>query len=100
MLRQKGADEALVRVWAKEFGQSHGITVNCVNPGPVATAMSSSSKICVPQRICNLNKLTQLPPTARVGEVDDIAPLDAFLCTEDARWTTGACQSANSGLYN
>lgn len=33
----KAANEALVRVWAKELGQSHGITVNCVNPGPVAT---------------------------------------------------------------
>lgn len=33
----KAADEALVRVWAKELGHSHGITVNCVNPGPVAT---------------------------------------------------------------
>lgn len=35
----KAADEALVRVWAKELGQSHDITVNCVNPGPVATGM-------------------------------------------------------------
>lgn len=35
----KAADEALVRVWAKELGQSHGITVNCVNPGPIATGM-------------------------------------------------------------
>lgn len=33
----KAAGEALARVWAKELGQSHGITVNCVNPGPVAT---------------------------------------------------------------
>lgn len=33
----KAANEALVRVWAKELGHSHGITVNCVNPGPVAT---------------------------------------------------------------
>lgn len=33
----KAANEALVRVWAKELGQSHGITVNAVNPGPVAT---------------------------------------------------------------
>lgn len=36
----KAADEALARVWAKELGQSHGITVNCVNPGPVATGES------------------------------------------------------------
>lgn len=33
----KAGNEALARVWAKELGQSHGITVNCVNPGPVAT---------------------------------------------------------------
>jgi NAD(P)-dependent dehydrogenase (short-subunit alcohol dehydrogenase family) len=33
----KAANMALARVWAKELGQTHGITVNCVNPGPVAT---------------------------------------------------------------
>lgn len=33
----KAAEESLARVWAKELGQSHDITVNCVNPGPVAT---------------------------------------------------------------
>jgi 3-oxoacyl-[acyl-carrier protein] reductase len=33
----KAANESLARVWAKELGQSHGITVNCVNPDPVAT---------------------------------------------------------------
>jgi NAD(P)-dependent dehydrogenase (short-subunit alcohol dehydrogenase family) len=33
----KAAGEALARVWAKELGHEHGITVNCVNPGPVAT---------------------------------------------------------------
>lgn len=38
----KAANEALVRVWAKELGHSHGITVNCVNPGPVATGKSPS----------------------------------------------------------
>lgn len=38
----KAACESMARVWAKEYGQSHGITVNCVNPGPVATGESSS----------------------------------------------------------
>lgn len=33
----KAANEALARVWAKELGQSHGVTVNSVNPGPIAT---------------------------------------------------------------
>lgn len=36
----KAAGEALARVWAKELGHEHGITVNCVNPGPVATGTS------------------------------------------------------------
>lgn len=40
------------------------------------------------------------PAAARIAEVDDIAPLVAFLCTEDARWTTGSVLSANGGLYN
>lgn len=40
----KAANEALARVWAKELGQEHGITVNCVNPGPVATGRHLTSK--------------------------------------------------------
>lgn len=40
------------------------------------------------------------PAAARVGEVEDIAPLVAFLCSNDARWTTGSVLSANGGLYN
>lgn len=38
------------------------------------------------------------PAAARVGEVSDIAPLVAFLCTEDAKWTTGSVLSASGGL--
>ncbi|RDW86601.1 SDR family NAD(P)-dependent oxidoreductase [Aspergillus mulundensis] len=94
----KAADEALVRVWAKELGQSHGITVNCVNPGPVATDQWFQSD---EQFLKDMQPLIESTPAApRVGEVDDIAPLVAFLCSEDARWTTGACLSANGGLYN
>lgn len=40
------------------------------------------------------------PAAARVGEVEDIAPLVAFLCSEEARWVTGSVLSANGGLYN
>ena len=35
----KASNEAMARVWAKELGQKYGVTVNCVNPGPVATEM-------------------------------------------------------------
>ncbi|PLB49688.1 NAD(P)-binding protein [Aspergillus steynii IBT 23096] len=94
----KAANEALVRVWAKELGQSHEITVNCVNPGPIATDQWFQSD---EQFLKDMQPLIEsTPAAARVGEVDDIAPLVAFLCSDDARWTTGACLSANGGLYN
>ena len=35
----KASNEAMARVWAKELGHKYGVTVNCVNPGPVATEM-------------------------------------------------------------
>ncbi|KAJ5385885.1 NAD(P)-binding protein [Penicillium cosmopolitanum] len=94
----KAANEALVRVWAKELGHSHGITVNSVNPGPVATDQWFQSD---PQFIKDMEPMINETPAApRVGEVDDIAPLVAFLCSDDARWTTGSCLCANGGLYN
>lgn len=40
----KAANESFARVWSKELGQEYGITVNCVNPGPVATGKSNSSR--------------------------------------------------------
>jgi 3-oxoacyl-[acyl-carrier protein] reductase len=94
----KAANEALARVWAKELGQSHGITVNSVNPGPIATDQWFQSD---EQFLKDMQPLIDsTPAAARVGEVNDIAPLVAFLCSDDARWTTGATLSANGGLYN
>ncbi|KAJ5107342.1 NAD(P)-binding protein [Penicillium angulare] len=94
----KAANEALARVWAKELGHSHGITVNCVNPGPVATDQWYQSD---EQFLKDMQPMIEATPAApRVAEVSDIAPLVAFLCTEDARWTTGSVLSANGGLYN
>ncbi|KAL6246511.1 hypothetical protein RBB50_006748 [Rhinocladiella similis] len=94
----KAANEALVRVWAKELGQSHGITVNAVNPGPVATDQWYASD---DQFLKDMQPLIDsTPAAARVAEVEDIAPLVVFLCTDDARWSTGGVLCANGGLYN
>jgi NAD(P)-dependent dehydrogenase (short-subunit alcohol dehydrogenase family) len=94
----KAANESCARVWAKELGQSHGITVNCVNPGPVATDQWQESDDQFRQDMQPLIEST--PAAARIAEVDDIAPLVAFLCTDDARWATGSVLCANGGLYN
>ncbi|KAI9901381.1 hypothetical protein N3K66_003198 [Trichothecium roseum] len=94
----KAANEALARVWAKELGQSHGITVNCVNPGPVATDQWNESDEQFRNDMQPLIEST--PAAARIAEVDDVAPLVAFLCSDDARWSTGGVLCANGGLYN
>ncbi|KAI0529815.1 hypothetical protein GGR58DRAFT_289456 [Xylaria digitata] len=94
----KAANESCARVWAKELGQSHGITVNCVNPGPVATDQWQESDEQFRQDMQPLIEST--PAAARITEVDDVAPLVAFLCTDDARWATGSVLCANGGLYN
>ncbi|WKT53915.1 Short-chain dehydrogenase/reductase SDR [Fusarium oxysporum f. sp. vasinfectum] len=94
----KAANESCARVWAKELGQSHGITVNCVNPGPVATDQWQESDDQFRRDMQPLIEST--PAAARIAEVDDIAPLVAFLCTDDARWATGSVLCANGGIYN
>lgn len=55
----KAAEESLARVWAKELGQSHDITVNCVNPGPVATGES-------PQKEHEHSQLSLSPPHGHI----------------------------------
>lgn len=34
----------------------------------------------------------------RIGRVDDVAPIVAFLCDPSARWITGNVTCANGGL--
>ncbi|KAJ5492066.1 Short-chain dehydrogenase/reductase SDR [Penicillium expansum] len=111
----KAANESFCRVWAKELGQKYGVTVNCINPGPIATGKRSceafyiallTRKFCEDQWFQSDEKflremeplINSTPAAARVGEVDDVAPLVAFLCSDDARWTTGSVLSANGGL--
>lgn len=92
----KAANEALARVWATELGQSQGITVNCVNPGPVATDGYFNSD---QDFIDALKPLIDSTPAApRIGEPQDIAPLVGFLATEESRWVTGSVVSASGGL--
>lgn len=84
------------RVWATELGQSRGITVNCVNPGPVATDMYYESS---QDFIDSMKPLVESTPAeARMGEVRDIVPLVSFLCSEESRWVTGSVVSGSGGL--
>lgn len=91
----KAALEGVTKVWAIELGQKYGATVNCVNPGPVATDMWNGTDGDL--QAAKSIKIQETPAAARVGTIDDIAQIVAFLSEEASRWTTGSTVNANGG---
>lgn len=92
----KAAVEGLTRVWATEFGHKYGITVNCVNPGPVDTDMYRAAGPVHLARMEEQNK--KVPAAPRCGTEGDIADIIAMLCEERSRWITGDTICANGGM--
>ncbi|RQT15568.1 beta-ketoacyl-ACP reductase [Burkholderia contaminans] len=72
----------------------HGITVNTVAPGYLATAMLES----VPKEVLDTKILPQIP-AGRLGDPDEIAALVAFLCSDAGAFATGAEFDVNGGMY-
>ncbi|KAM0304589.1 hypothetical protein ACHAPM_002691 [Fusarium culmorum] len=88
----KAALEGLTRSWAAELGVE-GHTVNAVNPGSVQSDLLDN----IPKEIVDMQK-KQTPAGNRLGEVDDIAQIAAWLASEESRWITGQALSASGGL--
>jgi 2-hydroxycyclohexanecarboxyl-CoA dehydrogenase len=80
------------RALARELGP-HGVTVNCVAPGPVDTDIMGGA--LTPQR---RREMTAGMPIGRVGTPDEVAALMAFLCGPDAGYITAATYDINGGL--
>jgi 3-oxoacyl-[acyl-carrier protein] reductase len=87
----KAAIEGLTRCWAAELGKS-GTTVNCVNPGPVQSAMLEN----IPREIVDMQK-QQTPIENRIGTIDDVAQIVVWLAGESSRWVTGQVINASGG---
>ncbi|MDF8335319.1 SDR family NAD(P)-dependent oxidoreductase [Novosphingobium cyanobacteriorum] len=63
-----------------------GVTVNCVQPGAIATPMTAPAFTDMPEfRTFWENKA----PLRRLGQPQDIADVIAFLCSDDARFMSG-----------
>ena len=62
------------------------MTVNCVQPGAIATPMTAPAFTQMPEfRTFWENKA----PLRRLGQPEDIADVIAFLCSDDARFMSG-----------
>jgi NAD(P)-dependent dehydrogenase (short-subunit alcohol dehydrogenase family) len=87
----KGGLGLLTKVMALELAE-HGITVNSVAPGEIATAMTGQED--------QDPATTRRPgvPLGRPGDAREMAELVAFLCGPGAGYVTGATMLADGGM--
>ena len=71
---------------------ARNITVNCVAPGFIDTAMTQSLDDD------QTAKLTERIPAGRLGTPDDVAACVAFLASDEAAYITGQTLSVNGGM--
>jgi 3-oxoacyl-[acyl-carrier protein] reductase len=85
----KAGIQGMAKTLAIELGP-FGITVNCVAPGFIATAMTeqTAARMGVPFEDFTEAVAAQTP-LRRVGQPDDVAGVIAFLCSADASYVSG-----------
>ncbi len=84
----KAGVHAMTAFLAKEMA-AHGVTVNAVAPGPIATAMTTSFP----------EQLKALIPVGRMGSTGDVVRVILFLTAADAGFITGEVLDVNGGMW-
>ncbi|MDR1889303.1 MAG: 3-oxoacyl-ACP reductase FabG [Zoogloeaceae bacterium] len=88
----KAGVEGLSRALARELA-SRNVTVNCVAPGFIDTAMTRD----LPEE--HRAALLANIPLARAGQPEDVAVAVAFLASPAAAYITGATLHVNGGMF-
>ena len=76
---------------AKELG-SRGVRVNAIAPGYISTELTG----VLPEELRDL--ILGNTPLGRLGDPEDVARCVRFLCSEEARFVTGAVLQVDGGL--
>jgi 2-hydroxycyclohexanecarboxyl-CoA dehydrogenase len=93
----KGGLIAFTKTIAREAAR-HGVTANSVCPGPTDTPMLQGVAGSGEAGEKVLAAMTRAVPMKRLGQPEDIAPLVAFLASEEAGFITGQTISVSGGL--
>lgn len=72
---------------------NRGITVNCVAPGYIMTAMTEK----LPEEV--KKAFLELIPMKRFGSPEDVAAAVLFLLSDEASYITGQVINVNGGMY-
>lgn len=88
----KAAIQGFTRSLCREVGK-HGITVNCVAPGFIKTAMTDT----MPEEIV-AGAVKQIP-IGRIGLPEDMGYAYLFLASKEAEFVNGITLHANGGVY-
>ncbi len=83
---------ALTRQLAGEEGR-HGITANCIAPGPVLSPMSTV------EGEAGIVKRSSYSPLGRVGAPEELGATVDFLASDQAGFITGAIIDLNGGSF-
>lgn len=89
----KAAVEGMTRALAVEWSP-HGVRVNCIAPGFIATPMSSRALDNDPAR---KGRVLARTPMGSLGEPSDIANAALFLASAQARFITGVILPVDGG---
>jgi len=89
----KATMEHLTRIWGQELAP-HGITVNDVAPGPVATDLFRESN---PEGSPGEARYLSMVSMGKLGTVDDIAAAVCFFMSDAAGWITGQTLRVDGG---
>ncbi len=72
---------------------AHGITINLVAPGRIATALAGPRDSAV-----NRAAVARIP-AGRMGEPEEVAAVIGFLASDEAAYVNGATLDVNGGEY-
>lgn len=89
----KAGIDMLTRSHALEWG-TYGIRVNSVSPGPIAD--TEGQRRLAPDPAAVAERVNAIP-LGRMGTLDDVSELCAFLCSEKAAYITGTVIPVDGG---